>query len=1394
MTASDVDRHPVEELAEDFLERLRRGERPPLSEYTAAHPDLAHEIRELFPALVVLEEARPRQGGGGLSAALVTSDGRRLERIGDYRIIRELGRGGLGVVYEADHETLGRHVALKVLPLAATDPRQLLRFRREARAAARLHHTNIVPVYDVGQRDGVHYYAMQFILGQGLDEVMVEVARQRRSGRSREIRGQAPPQPSHAADLARSMLTGQFCCGVPGGDGVSTDGNPCAESDPEPAELAALELSHSPDTSHDDLSLAVTPSSTPPAARGDSVISDRSTFSAKSDYHYYRSVGRIGLQVAEALAYAHDQRVVHRDIKPSNLLLDARGTVWVTDFGLAKEAGDDLTATGDVFGTLRYMAPERFGGVSDPRSDIYGLGLTIYELLTLQPAFREHDPARLAQSIREEGPCPPRKLDPRVPSDLETIVLKMIARDMTVRYASAHEAADDFRRYLSDRPIRARRVTALESAWRWCRRNPVMSGLMAAVALLLLIVGVGTAFAMSVRAERDRATAAENRALVLERESAIRSHLSQAVAHRRSGLPGGRGKALAEIKKAVALDPTGALRDELRQEAISALALTDVRFDEPWRGYPAPTGGLAFDREYERYAYRDPEGNIQVCRAGDHRPLARLAVPEQLAATSVALDFNVQGNFLAACNDAGRLQVWDLAEQRAFFAEPLAGRQRHDISSDNSRLAVACRDRTLVLFELASQSNARQIGKLALGRQPQSVAFSPTGDRLALGFNRPAAVEIREPNSTTTLAAWVVSDDPLDSVEYLNWHPGGRNLALSLGNGNRAEIWDASRGQRVAKLEGHRSHVASARYSPSGRLLATSGWDGTARIWDASSAQALVVLSGVQLMRWSGDGRIVGLQVADDGLVPVILDGGGIVRSLASGSAMLVPTAFDQDSRLLAASTTEGVTVWDLASKQQAARLELGLTPLVSFNDEGNELLTGGVAGVARWPVQRTSVNNVRIGPPLVTSLASASEGETLNSGRATPDHKRAVLTVSGQVYVYGEDNSLARTINVPPGHDHPALSPDGAWVATVGWHDPDVLIWSTNSGQCVGKLDLGAQTFVSFTPDSKYLITSRHDQYCFWDVHTWQPARRIPRLQCPFPGHVAFTPDGRTMALELTFGVVHLVDYATGRTWARLEDPRHNRAMGLQFSPSGMLLAVLSGESFALHVWDLRLIQERLSELALGWDSPGELSAGTESSARSTAPVDIDVDYGSLNEFAHTQPLRRQTEQLFRQAQLQIRLGRWKEAIAIHERFVAAQPASAMAHNSLAWMLVTCPDQSLRNIQRGLELARLACQREPSNAMYLNTLGVAYYRAGQWRQAVEELNRSETAGPGESFGYNAFFLAMAHWQLGEQEESRRWYDQAVAWLQTAPASFDLDELGRFQAEARRLLEGGSGS
>jgi hypothetical protein len=380
----DYDR--FNELAEEFARRFRRGERPGLQEFVDRLPEMADEIREMFPVLVEVEQAE--EDARGDAAPPPPGAAPRLSQVGDYRILRQIGRGGMGVVYEADQISLGRRVALKVLPSHVVGDRKALeRFRREAKAAARLHHTNIVPVFEVGRDGDLAFYAMQLIQGQGLDQVIDELRRlrapERKSDGDVSARPEGPEAPATTAltpvasaglgkgDLSRvaeSLLSGRLLCeGLdwPAGAAAATSGSVRTrqlDHDAIPGHASAFTLGdHPPPSAAADLSSsAVLPGGTPVSG-------------VDSSGHlqpFFRSVAQLGRQAAQGLAHAHARGIVHRDIKPSNLLLDSAGVVWITDFGLAKADEDGLTATGDLFGTLRYMAPERFRGGGDARADI----------------------------------------------------------------------------------------------------------------------------------------------------------------------------------------------------------------------------------------------------------------------------------------------------------------------------------------------------------------------------------------------------------------------------------------------------------------------------------------------------------------------------------------------------------------------------------------------------------------------------------------------------------------------------------------------------------------------------------------------------------------------------------------------------------------------------------------------------------------------------------------------------------------------------------------------------------------------------------------------------------------------------------------------------------------
>jgi serine/threonine protein kinase len=457
--SSDLEDPRVIEALDEYVAALEAGRKPDRERFLAKHPEVAAAVAECLEGMEMLHVASSKgsqPAGGNLGPGWQPGT-----PLGDFRIIREIGRGGMGVVYEAEQLSLGRRIALKVLPFALTlDPRQLQRFKNEARAAAQLHHQHIVPVYNVGSERGVHFYAMQYIEGQSLAEVIQQQQQLARAGKA----ASAP------AGNVRSESAVSY---------VPRSGAPAAETAVEP--VGALATAYS-----------------------------------KNSTQFHRIVAQLGVQAAEALEHAHQCGVIHRDIKPGNLLVEGHGQLWITDFGLAQFQTDaGLTHTGDLIGTLRYMSPEQAAGQRislDQRTDVYSLGATLYELLTLQPPFLGTDRQTLLQQILHDEPRPPRAIDKSIPSELETIILKALAKVPAERYATARELADDLLRFLQHQPIRARRATLPQRLRKWARRHP--SFVWAGVLLCVLTAAVSVISAGMIQEaydqERMRARQAED--------------------------------------------------------------------------------------------------------------------------------------------------------------------------------------------------------------------------------------------------------------------------------------------------------------------------------------------------------------------------------------------------------------------------------------------------------------------------------------------------------------------------------------------------------------------------------------------------------------------------------------------------------------------------------------------------------------------------------------------------------------------------------------------------------------------------------------------------------------------------------------------------------------------
>lgn len=462
---------------EDYIRQREIGDRSGMEAVLIENEDIAAALRECLAGLELMQAVAPdiNASRGSIdkmvSAHLMTGDS-----LGDYRILSEVGRGGMGVVYEAEQVSLSRRVALKVLPFATIfDPRHLQRFKNEATAAAHLNHPNIVEVYGIGSDRGIHFYAMRFVEGVTLADVIED----KRNSQKINSASQQIDDEERASEPESS-------------EGSSKTGGDLAP------------LSHSVATS--------------PALQA--ALSTVNCISHKARFH---RIAEIGAQAAQAIDHAHQMGIIHRDIKPSNLMLDDRGKLWVTDFGLARVAGDvSMTMTGDIVGTLRYMSPEQVlarRGTVDHRTDIYSLGATLYELLTLRAAVPGNDRQEALHQLAATEPILPRKLDKSIPIELEAIVLKAMEKAPEDRYATALDLAADLQRWIENKPIDARAPSVLVNLKKWGRRHIRILAAMSAAAFMAAVALAGATI-ITVRAyqreirERERANQNVETALV----------------------------------------------------------------------------------------------------------------------------------------------------------------------------------------------------------------------------------------------------------------------------------------------------------------------------------------------------------------------------------------------------------------------------------------------------------------------------------------------------------------------------------------------------------------------------------------------------------------------------------------------------------------------------------------------------------------------------------------------------------------------------------------------------------------------------------------------------------------------------------------------------------------
>jgi WD40 repeat protein len=1002
-----------------------------------------------------------------------------------------------------------------------------------------------------------------------------------------------PHKDVSADDVARSLLTGAWQAPPAGVKVEEVRGGPCA-----------AHVAGSPP--------AGTPSETSVLSGSSVALPGQVPDTGAKQQTYWQSVARIGIQVGEALAYAHGQGILHRDIKPSNLLLDAAGTVWVTDFGLAKAPDSgDLTAAGEVVGTLRYIPPERFRGCSDARGDVYSLGLTLYELLTLRPAFGDRDRHGVIERILHEEPPRPRQFDPSVPRDLETIILKTIDKDPERRYPSAAALVEDLKRFVEDRPIKARRTSTAERLGRWCRRNPLPAA-MSALILLLTLGGVGGIIWQWQKAERAREDATAK--AEAERQARRARELMLTDMYTSFGLAaGGRDNPrqavlwFAHAARLAGDDQERADANRIRAASWGRLAVqpfralvhpaewiennmafhpggrhllthgyhpstddTDCRLWDleresalPFPGNPSVVSSAVWDATGERLAVGTVHGEVTIYRFPGGEPLQRVPLAGRIARVL----YSPNGRYCAVAA-ANRARVWDC--QRGAFATP---ELKHPapvttlaFHPQGELLATGCADYTCRVFAVPGEDDTPlfrpvphdQVWDRTFGQSPLPPLFLDEGRGL-LTVSR-GEVSWRDPRTGQDARVLPFDEPGLEKAVYtITLSTDGKHVSLAGGSSSGrpyVRIYGVESAQSVSPNLGRRAlwHVLSTAFSPDGHTLLTGGGDHTARLLSVPGGKPM---SGPLTHPTS----VSSVAFAPDGRHLVTAQRGGLIR------------------------------LWTLpAGNPRDYRVPVGGQSFIRLSRDGRFLLPTGLSR-SSCTLQNTQVIDLTTGQRAGPSLAA--NGFLLDAA-FSPDGLQVAAAVScaasaqerdtrpgqqpGQLLLWDwRTGKLQHEPFMLPSEPRQLdYSPDGRQLAVIGANGELVVIdpsagttlrkWQAHPPHLVNYryVNNGA---VRFGPDNRSLLTFGTDtKVRVWDAFTGQ--LRYEREHKGKCHDLQFSLDGRLVATAGWDNHVGVWELSTGRQLVSLAHP--DWVHTAVFSPDGRHLLTACRDGMA-RLWDWR-------------------------------------------------------------------------------------------------------------------------------------------------------------------------------------------------------------------------------
>jgi WD40 repeat protein len=832
-----------------------------------------------------------------------------------------------------------------------------------------------------------------------------------------------------------------------------------------------------------------------------------------------RDAAQIILTLARAIEFAHQRGIIHRDLKPANILLareehtnEGGGApaadrhqrparvVKVADFGLAKLLREDhqtQTTSGALLGTPSYMAPEQVAGEAHkigPSVDVYALGAIFYELLTGRPPFQAPTIVEMLQLALLSEPVSLTRLQPRMPRDLSTVCLKCLEKESHKRYASAGALAQDLERFLANQPILARRTTSLERGWRWCRRNPVVAGLIVSVAgLLIAVAGVSTFDSIRLGQQLTKTSRAETAERLARQDAQLKlwdSYLAEASARASSRQVGQRFAALAAVENArdllavVGNSPDKIMR--LRNAAISSLALPDFRVTSVHGELPKDLFNIDSPHGHSIIITVDTGGSVSVRRASDFHQLARFEHGDGHCSQPIV---SADERYVAISSPR-TMTVWRLENDNAKLVLSRPGAHDPSFDPDSRHIAFIDADGAAQLYAIETATHIRQLGP---GPSYGPCVFHPTLGQVAVSTRKSIQIIDQETGHLLTELP-----QEHDDFTLLAWHPSGKYLASAYDGG--IALWDVANKQKAMTYP-HSGREMRFAFDGAGDYLFTyTTWNGWANLWHVGTGKQVLSLPdfGTLILGDNGAGKITMYQFRSQKLETWELDPpqacSFLPLPLAHSYGSLLSASIAPGNRLLALGYREGFELWDLVTREKAAQVPLPGS-MVHFSVQG-DLTVVTQESAFRWRRSESSTPGTTL-PTQASDSASFAAAELLPgiASEFTPAQSK-----DGNVLLTGSPSRSSiqrldtrRSMQLPNSQDMRKLdvSSDGRWAALGAWGPNGARIFDTDDGKLIKHLQVGRMCLVRFSPDGRYLATSPNGVE-LWRTKDWSSGPRI--------------------------------------------------------------------------------------------------------------------------------------------------------------------------------------------------------------------------------------------------------------------------------------------------------------